>query len=130
MREEEIVMPAEQTGPVRDNYLWKCLMRRAARAEYVHAPAGALNHEVFGVVWGQTVAALCFVYDRSGEGAVVARAIEGFGKCAQVAAAYGMSDVFDNIVISLCKFTALSSHLDVSTDGWNIAFFMNLDRNS
>ena len=35
-------------------------------------------------------------------------------KCAQVAAYYMMSDVFDNIVISLCKFTALSNQLDVN----------------
>ncbi|XP_040848160.1 Golgi-specific brefeldin A-resistance guanine nucleotide exchange factor 1 isoform X8 [Ochotona curzoniae] len=30
-------------------------------------------------------------------------------KCAMIAAHYGLSDVFDNLIISLCKFTALSS---------------------
>jgi len=81
IKTEEIVMPAEHTGVLRDNYLWKVLIRRGrtSEAEYVHAPAGSFNQ-----------------------------------KCAQVAAYYMMSDVFDNIVISLCKFTALTNQLDVS----------------
>jgi len=31
-----------------------------------------------------------------------------------IAAHYGMSDVFDNLVISLCKFTTLLSSVEVS----------------
>ena len=36
-----------------------------------------------------------------------------FRKCAMIAAYYGMSDVFDNLVISLCKFTTLLSAQEV-----------------
>lgn len=32
-------------------------------------------------------------------------------KCAMIAAHYGFSDVFDNLIISLCKFTTLSSEV-------------------
>ena len=39
--------------------------------------------------------------------AVVERALNGFQRCAMIAAHYHMSDVFDNLVISLCKFTTL-----------------------
>jgi len=121
IKEDEIVMPAEHTGLLRDNYLWKLLIRRGAvggaDSQYVHAPAGSYNHEIFGIVWAQTVSALSFVYDRSVEVGVVERSIGGFRKCAQVAAFYMMSDVFDNIVISLCKFTALSNQMDVSQPG-------------
>ena len=35
-------------------------------------------------------------------------------KCAMISAHYGMSDVFDNLVISLCKFTTLLSAPEVS----------------
>lgn len=35
-------------------------------------------------------------------------------KCAMISAHYGMSDVFDNLVISLCKFTTLLTSIDVS----------------
>jgi hypothetical protein len=31
-----------------------------------------------------------------------------------ISAHYGMSDVFDNLVISLCKFTTLLTSIDVS----------------
>lgn len=116
IKTEEIVMPAEHTGVLRDNYLWKVLIRRGrtSEAEYVHAPAGSFNHEIFSIVWGQTISALSFVYDKSLELSVIQKSINGFKKCAQVAAYYMMSDVFDNIVISLCKFTALTNQLDVS----------------
>jgi golgi-specific brefeldin A-resistance guanine nucleotide exchange factor 1 len=113
IKAEEIVMPAEHTGIVRDNYLWKVLIRRCQYCtldtNYIHAPAGSYNHEIFSIVWGQTISALSFVYDKSLELSVIKKTINGFQKCAQVAAYYGMSDVFDNIVISLCKFTSLST---------------------
>ena len=34
-------------------------------------------------------------------------------KCAMIAAHYGMSDVYDNLVISLCKFTTLGTSSEV-----------------
>jgi brefeldin A-resistance guanine nucleotide exchange factor 1 len=46
--------------------------------------------------------------------AVIQKTINGFRKCAQIAAHYSMSDVFDNIVIALCKFTALTSSSSAS----------------
>jgi len=116
IKTEEIVMPAKHTGSLRDNYLWKVLIRRGRtnEANFIHAPAGSYNHEIFSIVWGQTISALSFVYDKSLELNVVQKSINGFRKCAQVAAYYMMSDVFDNIIISLCKFTALTNQLDVS----------------
>lgn len=116
IKEDEIVMPSEHTGHLRDNYMWKLLIKRGKTSDshYIHAPAGSFNHEIFSIVWGQTISALSFVYDKSLEISVIQKSINGFKKCAQVAAFYMMSDVFDNIVISLCKFTALTNQLDVS----------------
>lgn len=117
IKNDEIVMPSEHTGALRDNYLWKVLIRRGTLpdANYIHAPAGSYNQEIFNIVWGQTISALSFVYDKSLELSVIQKTINGFRKCAQIAAHYVMSDVFDNIVISLSKFTALSNHLEVIT---------------
>ncbi|XP_077538391.1 sec7 domain-containing protein garz [Haemaphysalis longicornis] len=112
IKNEEIVMPAEHTGLVRENYLWKVLLRRGASkaGRFVHAPNGLLDHDLFTLVWGPTVAALASVLDRAPcESLVLQRALGGYRKCAMVAAHYAMSDVFDNLVISLCKFTALST---------------------
>ena len=38
---------------------------------------------------------------------MVQSAMSGFQKCAVVSAHFGLSDVFDNIIITLCKFTGL-----------------------
>ena len=54
-----------------------------------------------------TVAALSFVFDTALDDDVTGKAIAGFHKCASVSAHYGLSDVFDNLIISLCKFTGL-----------------------
>ena len=86
IKDDEIVMPSEHTGTLRDNYLWKLLIRRGRTVDsnYLHAPAGSYNHEIFSIVWGQTIAALSFVYDKSLELSVIEKSINGFRKCAQV----------------------------------------------
>lgn len=112
IRSEEIVMPAEQTGLVRENYLWKVLLRRGMGKGgiFVHAPNGLLDHDLFTLVWGPAVAALSFILDKaSPESLVLNKAIAGYRKCASIAAHYAMSDVFDNLIISLCKFTTLTN---------------------
>jgi hypothetical protein len=46
-RGEEMVMPAERVGPVREAYLWRVLQRRGAApapARYVHAPPRHPHH--------------------------------------------------------------------------------------
>lgn len=44
---------------------------------------------------------------RSGDPELMRRALEGFSKCAMIAAHYAMSDVLDNLVTTLTKFTTL-----------------------
>ncbi|CAN7993472.1 unnamed protein product, partial [Ixodes hexagonus] len=112
IKSEEIVMPAEHTGLVRENYLWKVLLRRGAgkAGHFVHVPNGLLDHDLFTLVWGPTVAALASILDKApSESLVLQKALSGYRKCAMIAAHYAMSDVFDNLIISLCKFTSLSS---------------------
>ncbi len=126
IKSEEIVMPSEHTGVLRDNYLWKVLIRRGQTADshYTHAPMGSYNREIFNIVWGQTISAFSFVFDKSLELSVIQKTINGFRKCAQIAAHYSMSDVFDNIVISLCKFTNLVNQSE-NVDQVAISFGMN-----
>ncbi|XP_071953967.1 Golgi-specific brefeldin A-resistance guanine nucleotide exchange factor 1-like isoform X2 [Antedon mediterranea] len=111
IRNEEIVMPAEQTGLVRENYIWRCLLKRGCTLDgtFLHTPAAAMDKELFLLTWGPTVAALSFVFDKSPDEKITLKAISGFRKCAMISAHYGLSDVFDNLVISLCKFTTLMS---------------------
>ncbi|VDP15311.1 unnamed protein product [Onchocerca flexuosa] len=108
---EEIVMPAEQVGIVKENYLWKVLLRRGEtkEGEFIHVPAGWNDHDLFGIIWGPASAALSFVFDKSGRDTILQKVLNGYRKCASIAAHYGMSDVFDNLIIHLCKFSTLMS---------------------
>lgn len=60
-------MPAEQTGLVKENYLWKVLLRRGETEEgvYLHAPVGWNDRDLFGIVWGAATAALSYAFDKS-----------------------------------------------------------------
>lgn len=111
IKNEEIVMPDEQTGLVKENYVWSLLLHRGATPEgvFLHVPPGSYDHDLFTMTWGPTIAALSYVFDKSLDDNIIQKAITGFRKCAMIAAHYGFSDVFDNLIISLCKFTTLSS---------------------
>ncbi|NXC68659.1 GBF1 factor, partial [Anhinga anhinga] len=111
IKNDEIVMPEEQTGLVKENYIWNVLLHRGATDEgiFLHVPPGSYDHDLFTMTWGPTIAALSYVFDKSLEETIIQKAIFGFRKCAMISAHYGLSDVFDNLIISLCKFTALSS---------------------
>jgi len=45
----EIIMPAEQTGTVRENYLWKQLLKRGLKVEgrFIHAPSELYDHDLW-----------------------------------------------------------------------------------
>lgn len=134
IRSEEIVMPAEHSGLIKENYLWKLLLKRAITTtssgsndgRFVHAPSGLYDHDLFTLVWGPTVAAVSFVFDKSQDEVIVGKAIGGFRKCAAIAAHYGMSDVFDNLIINLCKFSTIASASSADNpDQLGIAFGEN-----
>ncbi|CAH1405648.1 unnamed protein product [Nezara viridula] len=109
IKTEEIVMPAEQTGLVKENYEWKVLLRRGTGPEgcYVHAPNGLLDHDLFSLIWSPTISALSYLFDKTNDPTIYQKAISGFRKCAMISAHYGMSNDFDNLIVSLCKYTML-----------------------
>ncbi|XP_048060363.1 Golgi-specific brefeldin A-resistance guanine nucleotide exchange factor 1 isoform X3 [Megalobrama amblycephala] len=111
IKNEEIVMPDEQTGLVKENYVWSVLLHRGASSEglFLHVPGSSYDRDLFTMTWGPTIAALSYVFDKSLDDTIIQKAITGFRKCAMISAHYGFSDVFDNLIISLCKFTTLSS---------------------
>lgn len=73
-------MPAEQTGPVKENYLWKVLLRRGNSKDgvYIHSANGLLDHDLFSLIWGPTVTALSSLFDKTNDPAIYQKAISGF----------------------------------------------------
>ncbi|CAD5221044.1 unnamed protein product [Bursaphelenchus xylophilus] len=114
IKHNEIVMPAEQTGAVRENYMWKVLMKRSESSEgtYIVARLGCNDRDLFNTVWGPATAALSYIFERSEEKSTLSRTLNGYSNCATVAAYYGMTDVFDNLIIHLCKFSTLMSSIE------------------
>uniref|UniRef100_A0A182JR53 SEC7 domain-containing protein n=1 Tax=Anopheles christyi TaxID=43041 RepID=A0A182JR53_9DIPT len=110
IRNEEIIMPAEQTGLVRENYLWKVLLRRGATKDglFHHVFGPQHDRELYRVIQGSTLAALSFVFDKSLDNAALyQKAIAGFMKSAAIAAHFQLHGDFDALVLTLCKFTTL-----------------------
>ncbi|XP_017476492.1 PREDICTED: Golgi-specific brefeldin A-resistance guanine nucleotide exchange factor 1 isoform X1 [Rhagoletis zephyria] len=110
IKNEEIVMPAEQTGLVRENYLWKVLLRRGVGPDGVfkYVQDSAYDLEVFNLLWGASLSALSFMFDKSSEQSHQ-RILCGFTKCAAIAAHYNLHANFDALILTLCKFTTLSN---------------------
>lgn len=130
IRSEEIVMPSEHRGFVRETYLWKLMLKQSlvpGSSQFLHTPTGSYSYDIFTLLWGQTVAALSFVFEKSNFDPVIEKSIQGFTKCARIAAYYSMSDVFDNLVISLCKFTTLLNNREVSRTPIDFVLILNCD---
>lgn len=79
-RNEEIVMPDEQTGLVKENYVWSVLLHRGATPEgiFLHLPPSSYDHDLFTMTWGPTIAALSYVFDKSLDDNIIQKAITGF----------------------------------------------------
>jgi len=79
-RNDEIVMPEEQTGLVKENYIWNVLLHRGATDEgiFLHVPPGSYDHDLFTMTWGPTIAALSYVFDKSLDETIIQKAISGF----------------------------------------------------
>jgi len=62
-------MPAEQTGLVKENYLWKVLLRRGSGLESVYLKVGNIGEfidkDLAECAWGPIVSALCRAYDKA-----------------------------------------------------------------
>lgn len=102
-------MPAERKGIVKENYLWKVLLRRGATKEgvYLHCPSGIYDLELFMVTWGPLVAALSSIFEKSQDPDLYTQALEGFDKCAVIVGCHSLTNELDTLILSLCKFSGL-----------------------
>ena len=117
---DEIVMPSEHDGVVKDKYLWKVALQFSmdpTKSEFLHVhPPGLLDKEVFLLSWRQIVSALGYVYERTISPQMIQKTLSGFRKCALISAHYNLHDVFDNLLITLCKFTNLAPPTGVASN--------------
>ncbi|XP_062554082.1 Golgi-specific brefeldin A-resistance guanine nucleotide exchange factor 1 [Armigeres subalbatus] len=129
IKNEEIVMPAEQTGLVRENYLWKVLLRRGSTKDGMFHHVFGPNHdrELFRIIQGSTLTALSFIFDKSPDNTqLYQKSMNGFIKSAVVASHYDLHSDFDALILTLCKFTSLlNPPADVHEITANVLFGQN-----
>lgn len=75
-------MPAEQTGLVKDNYLWKVLLRRGIGPESYYLRVGNccefVDKELAEQAWAPIISALCRAYDKVPDKSLQRRVAEAF----------------------------------------------------
>ncbi|KYM84161.1 Golgi-specific brefeldin A-resistance guanine nucleotide exchange factor 1 [Atta colombica] len=108
---EEIVMPAEQTGLVKENYLWKVLLRRGSGLESMYLKVGNsgefIDKDLAEHAWAPIISALCRAYDKAPDRSLQRKVVQTFLSCAAISAYHSMCNDLDTLIVSLCKFTGL-----------------------
>ncbi|KAL5209087.1 hypothetical protein ABZP36_004710 [Zizania latifolia] len=66
-----------------------------------------LDHDMFAIMSGPTIAAIAVVFDHSEHEEVLLTCVDGFLGVAKISAFHHLEDVLDDLVVSLCKFTTL-----------------------
>ncbi|KAF7995834.1 hypothetical protein HCN44_006941 [Aphidius gifuensis] len=115
IKNEEIVMPAEHTGLLKENYLWKVLLKRGTSNESIYLKVGnngeAIDKDIAEISWAPIISALCHAYDKSPDRNLQRRIAQTFLSCATICAHYNMNSDLDTLIVALCKFTGLANAL-------------------
>lgn len=125
----EIVLPFEHYGVIKDRYLWRCLIRKSvtASASYwfaseksrfnsnsqtiepryeLYLNLSVLNEPTFLISWGHILSAMTVIFNQVNvhHNLPLTRSIvnQGFTAGAYLCAKYGH---LDDLILSLCKFT-------------------------
>lgn len=128
IKNEEIIMPAEQTGIVRENYLWKVLLRRGFTkdGQFCNVYDGTYDKELYQIIWSSAHAALSYMFDKSFETSLIEKSKAGFVKCALISSHYNLNEDFDAVVLTLCTFSTLLYYTgDVNEITTAVAFGQN-----
>ncbi|KAF2299152.1 hypothetical protein GH714_030818 [Hevea brasiliensis] len=88
---------------------WIDLMHKSQKtAPFIVSDSRAyLDHDMFAIMSGPTIAAISVVFDHAEHEDVYQTCIDGFLAVAKISACHHLEDVLDDLVVSLCKFTTL-----------------------
>ncbi|KAI3722422.1 hypothetical protein L2E82_33460 [Cichorium intybus] len=109
--ENEIRMTPAQGAGVMTHDNWVGLIHKTRQiVPYIACGTGnEINNEMFVILSGPTLAALSVVLDLVEQEDVLETCIDGFLKVAKIAGCYQLDDVIDGLLVSLSKFTNLST---------------------
>lgn len=109
--EHEIRMVPEQGGAVSllTQSHWIGLTHKAKQTPpfIVSGSGSQLDYDMFCILSGPSIAAISVVFDHAEQEEVLRSCIDGYLAIAKLAATYGLGEVLDDLIVSLCKFTTL-----------------------
>uniref|UniRef100_A0A0D9VFE3 SEC7 domain-containing protein n=1 Tax=Leersia perrieri TaxID=77586 RepID=A0A0D9VFE3_9ORYZ len=116
-RNEIRTIPEQGTGCSEMSFSrWVDLMWKSKRTSaYIACDSYPfLDHDMFTIMAGPTVAAISVVFDNVEHEEFLTGCINGFLSVAKLAAFYHLDDVLNDLVVALCKFTTLlnTSYID------------------
>ena len=136
IKENEIILPSEQKGDVKDDFEWQLMLGRARDPKnFPPEPPTALNtpefdQDIFNAIWGPTITALCYVLDTATEEALVTKLLDNLQMCAAICSRFEQSDVFDNLIVALCKrMVVVAATTDEGSTESEDIFVSNLGEN-
>lgn len=109
IKNEEMVVPAEHAGPVRDNYLWQVLLRRGGGQEgvFYHSFEPIYMEMIFRAACKVVVGVLSMTIERGADIVLYEKTRKAFVQTAYLCSLYGMNEELDSLVLTLCKLTML-----------------------
>ncbi|XP_051141026.1 ARF guanine-nucleotide exchange factor GNOM-like [Andrographis paniculata] len=109
--ENEIRMVPDQGGAIGllTQSHWIGLTHKAKQTSpFIISGSGSqLDYDMFSILSGPAIAAISVVFDHAEQEDVLQLCIDGYLAIAKLSASYGLGEVLDDLVISLCKFTTL-----------------------
>ncbi|KAJ1334409.1 hypothetical protein BSLG_007564 [Batrachochytrium salamandrivorans] len=109
IKQTEIVMAEEQGGELSFNFKWRQILAQVPDVvQLSNRNTSIYNKDMFVSVWGPTLAAIFYKDNMS-----LQKAIAGVQHCAVLASHYGLTNVFDYIIISLLRMTGLNKQSNV-----------------
>lgn len=106
----EIIMVEEHDTSASFEYVWSSLQRRAATVRpFVNCETNLYDEAMFRASWKPLVTTLSFVLQSATDDTVFSRVSGGLIQCASIAARYGITEVMDQIILSLAKMTLLAN---------------------
>ncbi|KAH9248773.1 hypothetical protein BASA81_013568 [Batrachochytrium salamandrivorans] len=114
IKQTEIVMAEEQGGELSFNFKWRQILAQVPDVvQLSNRNTSIYNKDMFVSVWGPTLAAIFYTFDNAEDNMSLQKAIAGVQHCAVLASHYGLTNVFDYIIISLLRMTGLNKQSNV-----------------
>ena len=110
IKNNEIIMPEEHDTSASFEYAWKELLAKVGTAgPLVICETNLYDQAMFRSTWRPLIATLTFVFQSATDDAVFSRVIGGLSQCAAIASHYKLSEVLDQIILSLSRMTLISA---------------------